>query len=839
MKRWRVLFIDAYDSFSNNLISFLESDLCLDVTRVFIDDPIDDFPTYAKAFAAIVAGPGPGHPANTRDIGLISHVWQLEDYHVVPALGICLGFQSLVLHHGGCVDPLPIPRHGTETQITTNGRSIFQHTTTISSVQYHSLHASLNGSSHDIDDSSDDQDNSLWKIQTKCPELEPLAWDLSSANDIQYASNPKRILMAVKHITKPFYGIQFHPESICSSNLAKQVLREWWREVLEWHCMPHTTPLRSKDDLNLNLRDRKVSCKTKSLDFEAVEEMTLPAPEDTNSDGLGTPLSSCSSSDSPPNFYPRSRQLLHEVILQRDLTLPQLRDLIKSDGEDVIVLDSEMRPNEEVATCSILAIIPKEATRYDYITGQNSVRITHGSNLRTLDIEGGIFQFLKSVLSENKIDEGHLESPFWGGLMGFVTYEAGLETIGVRLSEPREERPDVSFAFVERSIIIDHFRKLIYVQSIKHDDFQWIRWTCKEIRERSVQSSGIEVGPFEPPLLGLRTTSLPKITEDQFPSPHSISLPKEEDYRHKISACKQLISAGESYELCLTSQASATTSKGSQEEDWQRYLRLRQLNPAPFAAFIRLGTMTLLSTSPERFMSWSRPEATEGGLLASNCQLRPIKGTVKKVRCSQNGTEETVSLREATALLSSPKERAENLMIVDLIRHDLHGAIGVGKVVVKKLMAVEEYETVYQLVSVIEGEMLTNPTDRLSDRQSVCGIDVLAASLPPGSMTGAPKRRSCQWLQSIEGNKPRSVYSGVVGYMCVGGGGDFSVVIRSVFKWEDSLKSEDTWYIGAGGAITTLSTEEAEWDEMQTKMRSTMSLFAHAEDLTNGHENLA
>jgi len=132
---------------------------------------------------------------------------------------------------------------------------------------------------------------------------------------------------------------------------------------------------------------------------------------------------------------------------------------------------------------------------------------------------------------------------------------------------------------------------------------------------------------------------------------------------------------------------------------------------------------------------------------------------------------------------------------------------------VPKLMSVEEYETVYQLVSVIEGD-ISNSKSRVA---------ALAQSLPPGSMTGAPKKRSCELLQEIEGGKPRGLYSGVIGYLDVGGGADFSVVIRTAFKWDDE---GDLWHVGAGGAITALSEPDAEWQEMLTKRQSVLGVLA-------------
>jgi len=183
-------------------------------------------------------------------------------------------------------------------------------------------------------------------------------------------------------------------------------------------------------------------------------------------------------------------------------------------------------------------------------------------------------------------------------------------------------------------------------------------------------------------------------------------------------------------------------------------------------------------------------------------------------------------------------------MIVDLITHDLHRVVG-ENVVVKKFCAVEEYETVWQLVSVIEG---TPPrTTHSPEVEWGLGWDLLGNSLPPGespstistdctltikrvigSMTGAPKKRSVEILQTLE-DYDRSIYSGTFGYWCVSGAGDWAVTIRSCFKYDDGSGAADSdqeeWKIGAGGAITALSTVEGEWDEMHLKLQSVFRMF--------------
>jgi para-aminobenzoate synthetase len=183
-------------------------------------------------------------------------------------------------------------------------------------------------------------------------------------------------------------------------------------------------------------------------------------------------------------------------------------------------------------------------------------------------------------------------------------------------------------------------------------------------------------------------------------------------------------------------------------------------------------------------------------------------------------------------------------MIVDLTRHQLHGVYGSSNVRVSQLMEVEEYETLWQLVSVVDavpsGIRKSNaphgweePAERVGPaKQEVpyLGFEAFVESLPPGSMTGAPKKRSCEILHKEEGGVRRGIYAGVLGYLDVGGGGDFSVVIRTAVKI-DSMDNnkEDVWYIGAGGAITSQSTPEGEHEEMFAKFQSTARLFSHME----------
>jgi para-aminobenzoate synthetase len=407
--------------------------------------------------------------------------------------------------------------------------------------------------------------------------------------------------------------------------------------------------------------------------------------------------------------------------------------------------------------------------------------------------------------------------------MGYTTYEMGLEGIDVK-SESRKgrrhSRPDLCFAWVERSLVVDHVKNVIHIQQLAPG---------AQKTSVNVWMDGLAT-KLENSLLQTQCVHPPISRQEIHRSVLSITPPKNSEYESKVLACQSSIRAGDSYELCLTDQTTITLRKSpTPASSWSLYKTLRQRQPAPFGSYLRLGTATLVSSSPERFLKWDSN---------GKCELRPMKGTVRK-------SAEVSTLEQATALLDIPKEKAENLMIVDLVRHDLHGVCGSGNVSVPRLMVVEEYKSVFQMISVVQGQIpppyspemkkyLSEGKIQSAERTRYTGLDVLAASLPPGSMTGAPKKRSCEILQEIEGGKERGLYSGVVGYMDVRGRGDWSVTIRCMFKWddEDSVQvtnegevETETWHVGAGGAVTALSTPVGEREEMLTKLSGTLGLF--------------
>src|SRR5262249_5845361 len=248
-------------------------------------------------------------------------------------------------------------------------------------------------------------------------------------------------------------------------------------------------------------------------------------------------------------------------------------------------------------------------------------------------------------------------------------------------------------------------------------------------------------------------------------------------YLDKIASCQRLIEAGETYEVCLTNMLEAPGTI----DPWPAYRSLRRDNPVPYGAFLHFGDLSVLSASPERFL---RIDA------AGTVESKPVKGTRPRGRSAADDS------RLAAELAASEKERAENLMIVDLVRNDLGVTAVPGSVRVERIFDVETYRTVHQLVSTIRARV----------RPGASAVDCIRAAFPAGSMTGAPKIATMRIIDELEAG-PRGVYSGAIGYLALGGAADLSVTIRTLVVTPGAVR------FGVGGAITALSDPDAEFEE--------------------------
>lgn len=267
------------------------------------------------------------------------------------------------------------------------------------------------------------------------------------------------------------------------------------------------------------------------------------------------------------------------------------------------------------------------------------------------------------------------------------------------------------------------------------------------------------------------------------------SLFTPQSYCRAVTRAREYIAAGDIFEVNLSQRLQTQLTV----EPWELYRRLRQVNPAPFAAYLPLREGTIASASPERFLRVSQGQV----------ETRPIKGTRPRGRTPA----EDAALRQE--LWNSAKDRAELVMIIDLERNDLGRVCQVGSVRVPELFALEEYATVFHLVSTVTGTL--QPGRDM--------VDLWRATFPGGSITGAPKVRSMEIIEELEPVR-RSVYTGAIGYLGFDGEADWNIVIRTF------LLAGGQAYFQVGGAVTADSEPEREYQETLDKARGLIQALA-------------
>jgi para-aminobenzoate synthetase component 1 len=385
--------------------------------------------------------------------------------------------------------------------------------------------------------------------------------------------------------------------------------------------------------------------------------------------------------------------------------------------------------------------------------------------------------------------------PFQGGIAGLWGYEAAtwLESVGVA---DRDDLPTpaISLGLYDWTIAMDHETNRAWLIS---QGFGSLASELLSPAER-VQRAGRRADEVEQWLVGRPTTPNQRFEEpvqhvvtcdpQVFASQHETSIDgvrsnfTSQQYRAAIDAIVESIRRGDSFQVNLAQRLLVEASSSSPD----LYLRLRRHNPAPFGAYYAGAKFQVLSSSPEGFLQ----------VRNRHVETRPIKGTVP--RTGDPKTDEML----AAQLLASEKDRAENVMIVDLLRNDLSRACTDDSVQVTKLWGLERYQYVQHLVSVVEGE--------LAEGRTV--TDLLRFCFPGGSVTGAPKIEAMKTIARLEPNR-RGPYCGSMGYISCGGNADFNILIRTI------TASGGYWQIPVGGGITARSNAEQEEAETWAKAK--------------------
>lgn len=393
---------------------------------------------------------------------------------------------------------------------------------------------------------------------------------------------------------------------------------------------------------------------------------------------------------------------------------------------------------------------------------------------RVTSLRENPFRLLRKLLARFRTEPGEL--PFLAGTVGVFSYDLGrmIESLPERAANDLDV-PDICLGFYDRALVIDHLENRLYLTATGLP-LTGAAARDKALADMDVLAARIGKGPAaqeSDPWL------LPDVDAAEVMRHFTAAA-----YRQAVLKAKEYIAAGDIYQVNMTQRFSAPLKMAP----YQLYRRLRQASPAPFAAYLDCGDeLRLLSSSPERFLL----------LKDGQVETRPIKGTRPRGRTA----EEDQALRRE--LLNSEKDRAELVMIVDLERNDLGRVCSYGTVKVPELLTLEEYATVFHLVSTVCGT--------LAPGKDV--VDLLKSSFPGGSITGTPKIRAMEIIEELEPVR-RGIYTGSIGYLGFDGRADLNIAIRTMVNKGDRV------YLQAGGGIVADSDPALEYEETLHKARA-------------------
>ena len=438
--------------------------------------------------------------------------------------------------------------------------------------------------------------------------------------------------------------------------------------------------------------------------------------------------------------------------------------------------------------------------RYSYVTADPSVVIRgfgarteisrpHSGNPEWAPVNGHALAAGRELMRPFRNDPIPGLPPFQGGLAGYLGYEfaGALERVPAPHRRDRS-LPDVVLALYDWVIAWDHYTSDAWIISTGvpaagHERLNRAKTRLLQIKELLEEVTSVQdMAPGLPPTDDVGSAKPAGVVSTFSPAA----------YRAAVTRVRDYILAGDIFQANLSQQFAAPLPC----QPFELYARLRSCNPAPFAAYFEVGGAAVLSVSPERFLRLEEDGSVE---------TRPIKGTRPR------GADPGDDARLAQELLSSDKDRAENVMIVDLLRNDLSRVCRAGSIHVPSLCSLESHPTVHHLVSVVQG--------RLSPGEDA--LSMLAAAFPGGSITGAPKVRAMEIIAELEPTA-RSVYCGAIGYIGFSGAMDTSIAIRTAIAEDGKL------YFNAGGGIVADSDPDAEYRETLDKAQAFIQVLSEA-----------
>jgi len=430
---------------------------------------------------------------------------------------------------------------------------------------------------------------------------------------------------------------------------------------------------------------------------------------------------------------------------------------------------------------------PEKLGRYSFMGSQPFLTLSSRKNRITVTendaktvVYGNPFDILGRYLMEYRLDNTEDAVPFTGGAVGYLSYDLGhhIEKLPHKAVDDIK-LPEMLFGFYDLVLAYDHKLNTTYlISSGFPEKNETGRLARAKSRLNEIKNKLEQTLPIREPIKNMTRKNY--VIQGNF---------TRNNYINVVKKARLYIIDGDIFEVNLSQRFTTNITIPT----YELYRCLRRINPAPFAAYLGFDSVKIVSASPERFLKVS----------GNKVETRPIKGTIKR------GKSPAEDLKQAQKLLNSAKDRAENMMIVDLERNDLGRVCVYGSIRVTELAVLETFPTVFHLTSTVTGQL----------REDKDNIDLLKATFPGGSITGAPKIRAMEIIDELEPTR-RSVYTGSLGYMGFDGNIDLNIVIRTFI-----VKGKKV-YFQVGGAVVYDSEPRGEYEETLLKAKALVNALA-------------